>query len=129
MVFVLEAKSAQTLKRLSSENKTSMTKLLEAMILEHEKPSDSQNKWLKKSIALMQEHKNLYMGLNATFSNLNQIARHLNMNAFAGDGIHEALLIEIQTQVQNCTKQIGFLRILVLKNMALLGNKMPRRRS
>ncbi|WP_267891856.1 hypothetical protein [Helicobacter suis] len=32
------------------------------------------------------------MGFNATYSNLNQIARHLNMNAFAGDGIHEALL-------------------------------------
>ncbi|MFC3848506.1 plasmid mobilization relaxosome protein MobC [Helicobacter baculiformis] len=122
MVFILDAKSAAALKELSHKHKISMTKIIETMILE-QKPFCQQNKWLLKTIALMQEHKNLYTSLNTTFSNLNQIARHLNIYALTGETINDALLAQTQAQVQHCAKQLELLKLLVLKNIILLSHK------
>ncbi|WP_394980643.1 hypothetical protein [uncultured Helicobacter sp.] len=115
--------SIEAYKALQSQMNTlglqNTTKYIESLLLLAQTQDIAKTeKILDKLINLINFNKKLYMDLNATFSNINQIAYKLNL-AFLNnelDSVADALQNEIKTTLAQTKEDLADLRIIV-KNL------------
>lgn len=97
MEFLLDVRCVQILKDLKTRHNKSYTKIVENLILNSQISFYKQQKITSALGSLAM----LYSSLNATCSNFNQIAYHLNNAALLGENvIHFGLLQDIEMQLK-----------------------------
>ncbi|AFI04142.1 hypothetical protein [Helicobacter cetorum] len=124
MSFVFDKDTIENLKKLAKNNQTNMTIVLEKLI------ANANNHSFQKMHHLIEQNKELYTRLNATFSNLNQIAYHLNYNRIADKDIVDKVFLKHLLEVLSnnlCDNiQLKILNLKLLKSLSL--NNSDKRR-
>ncbi|EJC14823.1 hypothetical protein HPHPP25_1411 [Helicobacter pylori Hp P-25] len=115
MEFLLDVRCVQILNDLKTRHNKSYTKIVENLILNSQISFYKQQKITSALGSLAM----LYSLLNATCSNFNQIAYHLNNAALLGENvIHLGLLQDIETQLKAWSEKTKILNLAIKKALS-----------
>ncbi|MGL2591443.1 mobilization protein [Helicobacter pylori] len=119
MEFLLDVRCVQILNDLKTRHNKSYTKIVENLILNSQISFYKQQKITSAlgSLAI------LYSSLNATCSNFNQIAYHLNNAALLGENvIHLGLLQDIEAQLKSWSEKTKILNLAIKKSAFIVAH-------
>lgn len=119
ITLVLNQQASQALDFEMKKTKKGITEIVEkALLLKSEGLSEE---IFEKIVIYMRIHNKVYNNLNATFSNINQIAYHLNLENFLGTKkIDDNLLKKTLKELKDSSAFLSELRVLILKVHILL---------